>query len=170
MSQRHIEIAGRKVRSSVLNLSHHVARHLSYAPHFVRHGCDKTSMCWSLARLLFPPSPDTVFPPSGNDSSYGDQEFLSVCTEGNRKLELVPFSGRPRRPAPLILLLLDLVTPPLLVLIFLCCYGRLTAHRYAYVCICVCRPRRPIVYIYVCIYMCRHMNICMYVCAQRFMS
>ena len=101
VSQRHIAIAGRQDRILEYFLSHHVARHLGYVPHFVRRGCDKTSMRWSLARLLFPPSPDTVFPPSGNDASYGDQEFLSVCTEGNRKLELVPFSGRPRRPAPL---------------------------------------------------------------------
>ena len=98
VSQRHIEIAGRRVRISLQNLSHHVARHLGYVPHFVRRGCDKASNIWVSARLLFPPSPDTcpntIFPPSGND-------FLSVCTEGNRKLELVPFSGRPKRTAPL---------------------------------------------------------------------
>ena len=104
-NERHIQIAGRRVRISGLNLSHHVARHLGYVPHFVRRGCDKTSNIWVSARLLFPPSPDTcpntVFPPSGNDSSYGDQEFLSVCTEENRKLELVPFSVFPKGSAPL---------------------------------------------------------------------
>ena len=62
-------------------------------------------MRWTSARLLLLPFPDTVLPPSGNDVSYGDQEFLSVCTEENRKLELVPFSGRPKRSAPLKLLI-----------------------------------------------------------------
>ena len=72
VSQRHIEIAGRRVRISVQNSLDHVARHLGYVPHFVRHGCDKTSMRWKSARLLLLPFPDTcpntVFPPSGTSS------------------------------------------------------------------------------------------------------
>jgi len=107
VSQRHIEIAGRKVRISETSLSDHVARHLGYVPHyFVRRGCDKTSMRWSLARLLFPPSPHPSSPPPVGPShaSYGVHAFLSVCTEENRKLELVPFSSRPKRTAPLIMI------------------------------------------------------------------
>ena len=62
VSQRHIEIAGRRVRISLLNLSDHVARHLGYVSYFIRHGYDKTSMRWSLARLLSHPSL-TLSPP-----------------------------------------------------------------------------------------------------------